>query len=487
VAAIAGSGMSNEDLYMLRQLVTGLGGSRLGAWPPTHGGADIVAKVGVGKGTNLGKLTKGDAVLVISSDLEEEAPIWRLRIKEAQKRGAYVVVANARPTRMDSFASQSLRYDSGKAAETLTDLRKNSGEIAQKLADAANLVIIAGAEGLTLEGSRALMQAAANFLIETGHTGKPNNGLIGAFPGANGMGLHYLGFMPEASLDIAQNPPKVLIIAQADVLADDPTAAAWLDKVDTIINLNLFLDGAGEKSSIVLPIQSFAERDGSFVNGERRVQRFYTAQGPIGDALPAWQALSRLSERLGQGRAKLSAAAVMSEAAKNVPAFNGASYSEISRVVRQFPDVGGADLYYGGTSYKNNGGLGVQIQTGADKGESVSAGEVKLTAAPKVAKGKLLIVPTTRLYNQERTFKPSALMRPRVVLPTIELNADDAKTIGIQNGDVVEVSTESNVKIRVRAHVNGAAPAGTALLPRHLSAEATPLVISVGQVSKVEG
>src|SRR5262249_4622207 len=55
VAAIAGSGLSNEDLWALRQVVTGLGGKRLGAWPPTHAGADLVAQVGVGNGTNLSK------------------------------------------------------------------------------------------------------------------------------------------------------------------------------------------------------------------------------------------------------------------------------------------------------------------------------------------------------------------------------------------------------------------------------------------------
>jgi NADH-quinone oxidoreductase subunit G len=308
--------------------------------------------------------------------------------------------------------------------------------------------------------------------------------LIGVFPGANAMGQHYLGFTPEATADIAANPPKVLIVAQADILADDPTAASWLNKVETVISLSLFQD---DSAHIVLPIQSFAERDGSFVSGERRVQRFYTAQGPMGESLPAWQVASRVGEKLGQGRAKLSAAAVMTEIAKNVPAFAGISYSELSKAQRQFPDVGGADLYYGGTSYKNTGGLGVQIASAADSGQEVKAAKVNAAGAPKAAKGKLLIVPTTRLYNQERVFRPSALMRPRVTLPVVELNEKDAKKLKIKNGDVVEISAEHDVKVRVRAHVNGAAPEGTALLPRHLAGTATPLTISVGEVNKVEG
>src|SRR5690606_7979061 len=126
-------------------------------------------------------------------------------------------------------------------------------EVAGQLAAANNLVIVAGAEGLTLQGRRALMQAAANYPINTGHVGKANNGLLSTFPGPNGMGQHYLGYAPETTLDITKNPPKVLLVAQADILADDPEAAAWLDKVETIISLNLFADGVASRAVAALP------------------------------------------------------------------------------------------------------------------------------------------------------------------------------------------------------------------------------------------
>jgi NADH-quinone oxidoreductase subunit G len=484
VAAIAGSGMSNEDLWALRQVLAGLGSERLGAWPPTHAGADLVAQVGVGAGTNLSQLGKGDALLVIASDLEEEAPVWRLRVKQARDRGAYLIVMNARPTRMDDFASETIRYDYGEAAQALDKLDETYPDYAKQLAEAANLVIIAGAEGLTLEGSRALMQTAANFLIKSKHVGKANNGLMGTFPGANGMGQFYLGYTPEATLDIVQNPPKVLILAQADVLADDPSAGQWLGQVETIISLDLF--PTTERAAVTLPIQSFAERDGSFVNGERRVQRFYTAQGPMGEALPAWQALSRLGEQLGQGRAKLSAAAIMLEISQNVAAFAGSRYQELGKVERQFPDVGSSDLYYGGTAYKNTGGLGVQIPTAAEQGEKLKAGKVAAGKAPKAGKGKLLVVPTVRLYNREQTFLPSeqALMQNRTPAPYVEINSADAKKLEIADGDTVNVVVDGGATVTARAHVNGAAPKGTVLVPRNLADTAAPLAVTAGEVSK---
>jgi predicted molibdopterin-dependent oxidoreductase YjgC len=237
---------------------------------------------------------------------------------------------------------------------------------------------------------------------------------------------------------------------------------------------------------VVLPIQSFAERDGSFVNGERRVQRFYTAQGPVGQALPAWQALSRLGEKLGQGRAKLSAAAVMQEITQNVTAFAGASFPELSKVERQYPDVGSTDLYYGGTAYKNTGGLGVQIPTDADSGKKIKAGKVPAAKAPKVGKGKLLVVPTVRLYNREQIFRPSEaeIMAMRTPAPFVEMNAADAKKLGINDGDSVRITVDG-ASVDARAHVNGAAPKGAVLLPRNLAENAAPLTITAGEVTKV--
>jgi NADH-quinone oxidoreductase subunit G len=485
VAAITGSGMSNEDLWALRQLVAGLGSRRLGAWPPTHAGAEVAAQVGVGAGTNLGQLGRGDAVLVIASDLEEEAPIWRLRLKQAADRGAFLLVMNARPTRMDDFAAQTIHYETGAAVQALQALKDT--DTWKHLAEARNLVIVAGAEGLSLDGSRALAGAAANILLETGHVGKANSGLLAVLPGANAMGLHYLGFTPEAAMDIMQNPPKVLIVAQADLLLDDPAAAEWLAKVETIISLDLFASGLTQQlAAVALPIQSFAERDGSYVNGERRVQRFYTAQGPMGQALPAWQALSRLGEQLGQGRAKLSAAAVMVEIAQNVPAFAGVSFKELAKVERQYPDVGGKDLYYGGTAYRNRGGLGIQIPTAADQGQTVARFEAAADEPPKT-RGKLVIVPSVRLYNRERTFRPSAPVHARVPEAYAEINSADAKKLGIQDGDTVEITIQNAPALRVRAHVNGGAPKGTVIVPRHLSDTAAPLAVTVGEVSKAEG
>ncbi len=482
VAAIAGPGLSNEDAYTLAQLIGAKGNNKLGAWVQPYTGMGLVAQVGVGKGTNLGKLGKGDAVLIIASDIEEEAPVWRLRLKAAKDRGAWVVVANARHTRMADFASCTESFPVGGAAAWMNDFINH--ETGAHLAGMTNLIIVAGAEGLDVDGHRALMQAAANYLIRTGHVGKPQNGLMATFPGANAMGLHYMGFSTEETLDIIANPPKVLILADADVYADDPNAPSWLSKVQTVISLSLFHDEAAQKAAVALPIQSFAERDGTFTNGERRVQRFYTAQGPMGAALPTWQIVSRLGEKLGVLKTKTSAASVMQEITQTVSAYAGTRYSELAKVDRQFPEVGGDDLYYGGTAYKNSGGLGVQIESAADGGAEAEYGTVNL---PQAVKGDLIVIPTVSLYNRARVFRPSEaeLMAPRIPAPFAEINAVDADKLGISDGDLIAIDVDGTV-IEVAARVNADGPQGAILLPRHLATGvAVPLVPAVGQVREL--
>ena len=495
VAAIAGSGMSNEDLWELRRLVESAGGTRLGAWLPTHGAAEQVAQVGVGLGTNLGQLGKGDAILVIASDLEEEVPIWRLRLKQAQDRGAYLVVANARHTRLEDFAVQgarndrivagdAIRYAAGEAVAVMSQLRKKHKAIAQRLADAENLVIVAGAECLTLEGSRALAQAAANFLIESGHVGRPNNGLLSPLPGANGMGQHYLGYTPDAALDIMKNPPKVLIVAQAELVDDVPQARAWLDRVETVIYANFFDDDTAEFADYILPLQSFAERDGSFVNGERRVQRFYTAQGPLGEALPAWKIFGGIRQKLDGSRLKPSAGAVMLDISRSISAFDGMRYKALAKVERQFPDVGGRDLYYGGTAYNNKGGLGVQIPSRADQGETLKPVKVNMPAPIAAAENEVVVIPTTRLYNRQRNFRPTLLLEPRILAAFALINGADAAAKGIRQGDVVEIRS-GGARVRVRAMVSDEIAQGAVALPRHLTDEAVPMGVCKGTINKI--
>lgn len=479
VGAVAGTMLSNEDLWELRQLVELNGGSKLGVWPATMTGADVVAQVGVGVGTNFKDMGKGTTIIVAASDLEEEAPIWFLRVKQARDRGAKLIVLNARPTKLDKYAACVLRYTYGETVTMVNGLvdhvenknDENTGlaQAAAMITGADDVVMLVGHEGLNLTQQGDLMQAAANLLITTGHVGKPNNGIIPVWPGANTQGAFDLGYSAESTADALSQ--SVVIVAGANPAGTDPAAREQLKKANFIIALSLFEDATTRMANMVLPRQSVPERDGTFTSGERRVQRFYTAQGLISDTRPDWKIFAQAANLIDPAvKVKLSAGAVMAEITKAVPRYAEMSYKNLAKVERQFPDVGGDDMYYGGTAYSNEGGLGVQWTTEAESG-SVGMKAVKTTKAAK--KKGLLAVPVRRLYDRSPEFLASEIMHQRIPQPYAELNVTDAVKLNISDGDTITLGL-GDQRVTLTARVDSRAPEGVVLVPVNLTDEPIP-------------
>ncbi|MGQ0603399.1 MAG: NADH-quinone oxidoreductase subunit NuoG [Anaerolineales bacterium] len=506
LVALLGDRLSNEDLFAVKRVVDGLGGSvELNS---TMGGGEQVQLVGVGAGvseadagearsvgttvplsltplrgagTNLGALGKGSAILVIASDLEEEAPVWWLRVKQAAERGATLIVANARPTKLDRAAKYTVRYTYGNEVGTVLGmLVAGSNDYADAFAKAENAVIFFGCEGLDFAGSTALAQACANLLITTNHFGKPNNGLIGVWPGANTMGAWELGVKPSGEFRTG----SVNWIVAADPVGDGRLGRDALHKrsdgVSTgfVVVQDLFLTDTAKLADVVLPAAAWAEREGTYTNGERRVQRFYPAVPAKGQSKPDCEIAALIGAQVSVTLPKFPAQ-LFDEMTKTVPAFAGLSYGEISKVEKQWPDVGGRDLYYGGTSYTNEQGVGQHLKSGSERGEPVATQPVN---SPISNSQGLRLVPTTLLYDRGTTFSRSLLMHPRVPHPYVEINSADAAQLGVKDGDEVTVSANGS-SVKVAARVDGRAPEGAVLMPESLGVDvpANPVAVRVSK------
>ena len=83
---LASGRLSNEDLFNLKQLAQGIDAQT--ALYTHMAGGELVLQAGVGKDTNFSDMGPETAILVVASDLEEEAPIYWLRVKQAAERGA---------------------------------------------------------------------------------------------------------------------------------------------------------------------------------------------------------------------------------------------------------------------------------------------------------------------------------------------------------------------------------------------------------------
>ena len=215
-----------------------------------------------------------------------------------------------------------------------------------------------------------------------------------------------------------------------------------------------------ELADVVLPAQSWAEREGTFTNGERRVQRYYPAIQPIGDSRADWQILAQLGERVGLGKPAFAASLVFNEVAKAVPQYKGMTYRTLAQVVKQWPDVGGEDLYYGGNAYENKQGLGQQWAVVAEAGAVERYDVAKM--AEETAVG-LKMMRTAALYTPGTLLNHSSILSLRMVKPTILLHEDDAAAENMEEGEKVSVGVNGKT-VLATVHINGRTPQGLALL-----------------------
>jgi NADH-quinone oxidoreductase subunit G len=156
LVTLAGGRLSNEDLFNLRQLTTELGGQAV--LDTYMAGGDLTAQVGVGEGTNIGRMGPETAIMVVACDLLEEAPIWFLRVKQAAERGARLIVVNPRSTKLDRYAAHVVHYAYGQESAMLSAFRPGAFEsqpedirlAAEAFDGAENVVILYGSEGIGL-------------------------------------------------------------------------------------------------------------------------------------------------------------------------------------------------------------------------------------------------------------------------------------------------------------------------------------------------
>jgi NADH-quinone oxidoreductase subunit G len=475
---LASGRLSNEDLFSLGELSNGLGGKT--ALYTYMAGGDLVAQLGVGKGTNLSDLGADTVILVVASDLEEEAPIWWLRVKQAAARGATLIVVNPRQTKLERYANQVVRYPYGSEATTILAIINSMSAkqnfpkapklgqggdavktAAETISASQNLIIFYGSEGVGLEASQALAQACANLLVVTNHARKVNNGLIAVWSRANEQGAWELGFRPLPNLKDAFQQYEAVYITAADPVGDDPTLADVIRNAGFVVVQDLFLTETARLADVILPAQPFTEREGTFTSGERRVQRFYP--GVVHKEFRADYAITAAISKLVGVSAEGTPLRIFNRLAARIPAFKDLSYQLLAQVTEQWPIVGRGDIYYGGTLYANAQGLGVQLS------HPPQMPSLTWPQVPEIIlhEGKLLAVPITILYDRGQTLRNSELLHNRIPLTYVVVHPDEAIKLNITDGSWVKLQMDG-FHGEVILLVNGQVPAGIALIPRSL-------------------
>lgn len=146
--------------------------------------------------------------------------------------------------------------------------------------------------------------------------------------------------IPEIMHEVGEEKIKFLYIMGENPMISDPDInhiKHALETVECLVVQDLFLTETAQFADVVLPGASFAEKDGTFSNTERRVQRVRKAVEPIGDSKPDWMILTEVMNKLGYEVSYNSPSEIFDEIARLTPQYGGISYERLEKKALQWP------------------------------------------------------------------------------------------------------------------------------------------------------
>ena len=317
IGALATEHSTVEELFLLGQLVRGLGSdnidTRLRNAEFTHGaGARWL-------GLPVAELGTLDRALVVGSFLRKDHPLFASRLRQAAKRGAqlsaiggahddWLITLKQRVTVAPSAWAQALGDVAVAIANQLNiDIPCNGTATEPAKAIAASL--LSGQNKAVLLGNAAAQHPQAATLQALGQWIAEKTGAKLGFlsESANTVGAQLVGAQPpqgglNAGQMLAGKALKALVLLGVEPEFDTANPAAALaaaQSAEMVVSLSSFKTSAPDYADVILPIAPFSETSGTFVNAEGRVQSFHGVVKPAGEARPAWKVLRVLGTMLG--------------------------------------------------------------------------------------------------------------------------------------------------------------------------------------------
>lgn len=254
---------------------------------------------------------------------------------------------------------------------------------------------------------------------------------------------------------------KGLYIMGENPMISDPNinhVKKALESVDFLVLQDIFLTETAQLADVVLPAVSFAEKDGTYTNTERRVQRVRKALDGPGEARDDWKIICALSERLGYAMGYDHPSDIMDEIAEVSPIYGGMHYYRLDPVGLQWPC---ADSSHPGTVFLHEG----EFKRGKGKFHATPY----RTANEEPDDDYPLLLTTGRyLYHwHTRTLTRRTKGLEELCPPVpVEIHPDDAARQGITEGQIVEVASRRGA-VRANAVLTDRSPVGTVFMAFH--------------------
>jgi len=258
-----------------------------------------------------------------------------------------------------------------------------------------------------------------------------------------------------------QGKIKAMYVVGENPMMSEPSlthAKMAMEQLEFMVVQDIFPTETAVMADVILPAAAFAEKNGTFTNTERRVQKLKKAVEPPGEAKPDWQIISALADKMGHPFNYGSSDDILEEIAALTPIYGGIHHDRLDGYGLQWPCIDRDDP---GTPMLHVG----KFTRGPGKFHAV---EYK-PPAESVSTDYPLILTTGRVLEHWHT---GSMSRRSEVLDelnphgSIDIHPTDALKLGIINGDLMAITSERG-KIEAPVHITDETSPGLAFMAFH--------------------
>ncbi len=556
-ASISSARCPNEDNYVVQKFTRTVMGTnnvdncaRSCHAPSVAGLAKIF---GSGAMSNsIDEIKDASCLFVIGTNPTASYPVLGLRIIEAVKNGAKLIVADPRNIELCKYADIVLNQipgtdvalimgmmkvivDEGLLDQEFIDKRSENFEAFKESMNPFDIETVETITGVDKELIRKAARmyasikpasilyslgitehthgtenvfALGNLALLTGNMGKPFAGVNPIRGQNNVQGACDMGCLPDmfpgyqkledpATIEKFENIwnvnlndkkgltfPEMIEAAKSGeikamyIVGENPVTSEpdteniknALKSLDFLVVQDIFLSETAEIADVVLPGCSYAEKDGTFANSERRIQRVRKAINPVGESKPDWLITSLIAKKLGaEGFDFKDASSVYDEIADVSPIFAGINYSRIDELGIQWP-----------CHHEEHDGTPI-LHTDTFKTENGKAKFVPLTYRPSAElpdEDYPLILTTGRsIYHYQTSTMTGAVegLKKLYGEDFIDISEEDAVKIGVVDGERVKVKSRRG-EIEPKVRVTDSCMPGVVFMTFHFGESATNVI-----------
>jgi formate dehydrogenase alpha subunit len=277
----------------------------------------------------------------------------------------------------------------------------------------------------------------------------------GALPEKSGLTM---GEMIHGALE---GRVKAMYIMGENPIMSDPDmhhTSKSLMNLEFLVVQDIFPTETAALADVVFPAAAFAEKEGTFTNTERRVQRVRKAVEPPGEAKPDWEIIGLLARKMGWPFAYKDSEAIMKEIASVTPIYGGIHYDRLKKYGLQWPC---ANKTHPGTPNLHQG----KFIRGLGRFHAVEY----RPPAESVSPAYPLILTTGRVlehYHAGSMSRRSEVLNELCPSGAIEIHPEDASKLCVVEGDMIALASARG-KIEAPVHVTERTVPGLAFMAFH--------------------